>query len=86
MLHPTLEQCIETTARKEHRRATQSLLAGAPLDEATICRLQLLEAFLKTADLPALRAASERELLLGKNVKFRISGTASELDWRMEEG
>lgn len=86
VLYPTLEQCIETTARREHRRTTASLLGGAPLDEATAGRLELLEAFLKTANLPALRAASERELLLGKNVRFRISGTASELDCRMEEG
>ncbi len=86
VLHPTLEQCIETTARKEYRRATESLLGGAPLDEATLDRLQLLEAFLNTADLPGLRATSERELLLGKNVRFRISGTATEYDCRMEEG
>ncbi|MFW6055938.1 MAG: hypothetical protein ACOC9B_01315 [Chloroflexota bacterium] len=86
ILQPTLEECIETTARKEYRQVTESLLGGAPIDEVTTGRLQLLQAFLKTADLPALRAASERELLLGKNIRFRISGTASQFNCRMEEG
>jgi len=82
-LWPTLERCIETTARREYERKLGSLLGGPADDESkeTLC---LLQAFLSSADFPSLRSASETELLKEKNVRFELKGAGSDVTWAME--
>jgi len=83
-LFPTLEHCIESTARAEF-----NLLAGRYLelgreDADLEAKLELLRDFLETADFPALRQESDFYLLVGESVKFIITDKDDMLTVRME--
>lgn len=83
-LFPTLEYCIESTARTEF-----NLLAGRYLElgkkNADLeAKLELLRNFLETADFPTLRQESNLYLLAEKSVKFIISDRDGMLIARME--
>ena len=83
-LQPTLEHCIETTARKRYEEIATALLNGRILSAKAVEELELLHTFLTTADFPALRAASERELLQGKKVVFRLQLEEADVKCGME--
>ena len=83
-IFPTLEHCIESTARTEF-----NLLAGRYLelgreDADLEAKLELLRDFLETADFSTLRQESDLYLLTGKTVKFIISDRDGMLIARME--
>jgi hypothetical protein len=81
-LHPTLDHCIETTARKEYQRLVQEYLdeRGAPDFQE---RADLLRSFLESADFRKLRRESEAELLQGKKVTFTLYRDGNETKYRM---
>ena len=70
-LVPNLESCIETTARREHRKAMARLLSAAD-DEELGQRVETLAAFLESADFARLRSESEKHLVAGKRVRFLV--------------
>lgn len=70
-LVPDLSHCIETVAKKEHKRVLNKLLSGT-LDEGIKERAELLRKFLETADFSRLRQESEPYLIQGNKVKFMI--------------
>ncbi|MEW6034320.1 MAG: hypothetical protein AB1603_05655 [Chloroflexota bacterium] len=69
-LIPDLSHCVETVARKEFREATRQLLASGGEDVELQERIELLRAFLKTADFKKLRRESEKHLLAGNKVRL----------------
>jgi len=70
-LYPTLNHCIETTARKEYQRLVQEYLDGKGTPDFQE-RADLLRSFLESADFRKLRQQSEAELLQGKKVTFTL--------------
>ena len=83
-LEPHEGHCIETAARLRHRALVGILLEdpyapGKVSDEA-----ELLREFLETADLPFLRAESERHLVEGRRVVFTVERLGGAVTWRMD--
>ena len=72
-LTPTLDHCIETTARQEFSRITADYLGGGERDGNLEGKIELLRAFLESADFRDLRVQSEPHLVQGKTVRFVLS-------------
>ncbi|HEY49713.1 MAG TPA: hypothetical protein G4O13_06685 [Dehalococcoidia bacterium] len=71
-LVPTLEHCIETTARQEFSRSADAYMQQGEGDRKLEQRIELLRAFLETADFKKLRRESEKHLAEGKPVRFLL--------------
>ena len=71
-LIPDLEHCIETVAKREHAEVLKQLLARERRNKKLEEKLEILRLFLETADFAKLRAESEKHLVDGKTVRFRI--------------
>ena len=70
---PSLAECIETLAKREYRGSLQSLLASTENSQELQEKVELLGAFLESADFGKLRAESEKWLSEGRNVKFILT-------------
>lgn len=82
-LLPNLSHCVETRAKQEYAAIMSGILSGdqSPgLDE----RLELLRAFLETADFSRLRRESQEHMIPGKKVKFVLSRLAGHSEWSVE--
>jgi len=82
-LLPDLSHCVQTRAKQEYAATMSKILSGdlSPgLDE----RLELLRAFLETADFSRLRRVSEEHLIQGRKVKFVLSRLAGHSEWSVE--
>jgi hypothetical protein len=84
LLYPTLAECIETTARRRYEHLTATILGCGSAPPEVLEEMEVLHAFLATADFRALRAASEREMLGGKTVEFRLSGAGQDFRFTMK--
>lgn len=71
-LFPSLSRCIETAAGDEFWNAANQYMDGGQKDKKLEERIELLGAFLESADFRKLRSDSERHLIEGKRVKFVI--------------
>jgi len=82
-LFPDLTHCVETRAKQDYAATMQRILSG---DRAVAVeeRLELLRAFLETADFTRLRRESEEHLVQGRKVKFVISGFAGHSEWSVQ--
>ena len=83
-LSPTLERCIETTARMEYNRLIADYLDKAVEDPEAEARLEMLHDFLESADFPRLRQESEFHLLRGEKVRFTITEKDGKLTCSMD--
>lgn len=83
-LIPTLEHCIETTAKQEFTRTRDEYIRRGVEDKALEERIELLRTFLYTMDFRELRAESEKHLSEGKKVKFLLYSEAEKLRYEME--
>jgi hypothetical protein len=72
-LGPTLKSCIETTAKREYWKRVHQYLKRRAEDKALEERIELLRGFLETANFPELRSQSEKHLIDGKRVTFKLS-------------
>jgi len=72
-LSPSLSHCIETTAREEFWNSVNQYMESGQEDKKLEDRIELLKAFLESADFKKLRSQSEKHLTQGKTVKFVIS-------------
>ena len=72
-LTPTLDHCIETTARQEFARNAADYMQGGERDVSLEQRIELLRMFLESADFRDLRTQSEPHLAQGKTVRFILS-------------
>jgi hypothetical protein len=71
-LFPSLSHCIETTAREEFWNSVNQYMESGQKDKKLEDRIELLKAFLESADFRKLRSQSERYLVEEKKVKFVI--------------
>lgn len=71
-LFPTLEHCVESAAREEFWRLVNRYLEDRGGDSKLEERIELLKAFLESADFGRLRSRSEAYLVKGKKVRFVI--------------
>jgi hypothetical protein len=71
-LFPSLSHCIETTARGEFWNSVNQYMESGQEDKKLEERIELLKAFLESADFKKLRSQSERYLIEEKKVKFVI--------------
>jgi hypothetical protein len=69
-LIPDLSNCIETVARKEYENLVRSYLQAGESDSEFEDKVELIRAFLESADFRKLRQQSEVYLLKGQNIKF----------------
>jgi len=71
-LFPSLSHCIETTARNEFWNSANQYMEGGQEDKKLEEKIELLRAFLESADFKKLRSDSETHLVQGKSVRFVI--------------
>jgi len=83
-LVPTLEHCIETTAKREFARVSGEYLEGGGRDRDLEEKAELLRMFLESADFRELRRQSEKYLLEGRRVTFILHRGEGELKWETE--
>lgn len=83
-LIPTLEHCIETTARQEFTRNKDEYLRRGVENKDLGERIDLLRTFLDTMDFRELRRESEKHLSEGKKVRFLLYQEAGKLKYEMK--
>ena len=71
-LIPRLSHCIETAAREEFWNLANQYMRSGQQDIELEEKIELVKAFLESADFKKLRSDSERHLLQGKKVTFVI--------------
>ncbi len=71
-LFPSLSHCIETTAKEEFWILVNQYMESGREDKKLEEKIELLKAFLESADFKKLRSQSERYLVEGKKIKFVI--------------
>jgi hypothetical protein len=82
-LHPTLDACVETQAKRLYNQTASSLL-GTPDNTELQCQLETLRLFLEQADFHKLRAESEPLLLESKKVTFEVWRENNYAQWKMK--
>jgi hypothetical protein len=71
-LVPSLYHCIETTARDEFWNSANQYMKSGRKDKKLEEKIELLKAFLESADFKKLRSDSEIHLIQGRKVRFVI--------------
>ena len=83
-LTPTLDHCIESTARQEFARNAADYMQSGEREVSLEERIELLGAFLESADFRELRTQSEPHLAQGKTVRFILSMRDGKADYTMK--
>jgi len=83
-LYPTVEHCIETTARQEFTRLAADCLNKGSVESETEAKIEMLRDFLETADFSVLRQESAFYLIVGEKVRFVLTDSGENLSYRME--
>jgi len=83
-LPPTLDLCIEGTARQEYLKSTDEYMQRGNKDKKLEDRIELLRMFLETMDFRKLRAESEKYLVEGKTVKFILASAKGKPEYEMK--
>lgn len=82
-LHPALDACIETQAKRLHNQTVSSLLK-TPDDLRLQKQLETLRLFLEQADFHKLRAESEPLLIEGRKITFTVWQDGGKAQWKMD--
>jgi len=82
-LVPSLSHCIETAARDEFWNSANQYMEGGQKDKELEEKIELLKAFLESADFKRLRSDSERHLVQGRKVRFVIRRTDGKPSYEM---
>ena len=82
-LVPDLSHCIETVAKKEYQNLVRSYLHTGKSDIEFEEKIELLRAFLESADFRKLRQESEGYLLKGQNIKFILYREEEEVKYKL---
>ena len=85
-LIPTLDLCIESTARREYLKSTDEYMRKGQKDRKLEEKIELLRMFLETVDFRKLRADSEKHLIEGKNVRFILTLVKGNPEYEMKVG
>ena len=83
-LIPTLDLCIEGTARQEYKKSADEYMRKGQKDRKLEDRIELLRMFLETMEFRKLRADSEKHLVEGKNVKFTLTLVKGKPEYEMK--
>ena len=83
-LIPTLDLCIEGTARQEYKKSADEYMRKGQKDRKLEDRIELLRMFLETMEFRKLRADSEKHLVEGKNVKFTLTLVEGKPEYEMK--
>ena len=85
-LTPDLSHCIETVAKKEYQSLIRDYLKVGKSDAEFEEKIELLRAFLESADFRKLRKESEEYLLKGQNIKFILYQEEGKARYKFEGG
>ena len=83
-LVPTLELCIEGTARREYLKSADECMQRGKKDRTLEEKIELLRMFLETADFRKLRTESEKHLIEGKKVSFILTSEKGKPRYEMK--
>ena len=83
-LVPDLTHCIEAVAKREHADILRQLLAPGQATSELQEKLETLRLFLETANFKKLRAESEKRLMEGEKVIFRVYLANGALEYEMK--
>ena len=83
-LIPTLDLCIEGTARQEYKKSADEYMQRAKKDKKLEEKIELLRMFLETTDFRKLRAESEKHLIEGKKVRFILTSAKGKPKYEMK--
>jgi len=83
-LIPTLELCIEGTARQEYKKSADEYIQHGKKDRKLEEKIELLRMFLETMDFRKLRAESERHLIEDKKVTFILTSEKGKPKYEMK--
>ena len=83
-LTPTLELCIEGTARQEYKKSADEYMRKGKKDRELEEKIELLRMFLETTDFRKLRAESEKHLIEGKKVRFILTSEKGKPKYEMK--
>ena len=83
-LLPTLELCIEGTARREYKKSADEYMQKGRKDRKLEQKIELLRMFLETADFRKLRAESEKYLTEGKKGRFILTSEKGKPKYEMK--
>jgi hypothetical protein len=83
-LFPSLSHCIETKAKNEFWNSADKYMDGGQRDKKLEEKLELLKAFLESADFRKLRSDSEPHLIQGRKVRFVINWKEGKPSYEME--
>lgn len=83
-LIPTLDLCIEGTARQEYKNSAYEYMQSGKRDKKLEKKIELLRIFLETADFRKLRAESEKQLIEGKKVRFILTSEKGKPRYEMK--
>ena len=83
-LIPTLDLCIEGTARHEYLKSADEYMQQAKKSRKLEDKIELLRVFLETMDFRKLRAESEKYLIEGKNVRFILTSEEGKPKYEMK--
>lgn len=79
-LFPSLDHCIESTAREEFWNSVNGYPEGGRGDKDLEERIEILKCFLEVTDFRKLRSQSEKHLIEGRKVRFVICRLEGRLD------
>lgn len=82
-LVPTLDLCIEGTARQEFKKSADEYMQKGRKDRKLEQKIELLRAFLETMDFRELRSESEKHLIEGKKVRFILTSEKGKPKYEM---
>jgi hypothetical protein len=83
-LTPTLELCIEGTARQEYKNSADEYMRKGKKDRKLEEKIELLRMFLESMDFRKLRAESEKHLTEGKKVRFILTSAKGKPKYEMK--
>jgi hypothetical protein len=83
-LVPTLDLCIEGTARQEYKKSADEYMRKGQKDRKLEEKIELLRIFLETTDFRKLRAESEKHLTEGKKVTFIVASEKGKPKYEMK--
>lgn len=82
-LLPSLDHCIEATAREEFWNSANQCMGSGQKDKRLEEKIELLKAFLESANFGKLRSESEVYLAQGNKVAFVVRWTEGRPSYEM---
>jgi hypothetical protein len=82
-LTPSLDHCVESTAKDEYDKSVREYLRSGEASKELEERIELLKSFLESMDFSELRQASEKHLIEGRQVRFVVFAEGGQPKYEM---